>query len=230
VWGPASSGAQFFSVTLAAVTDRPPRAEGASGTGLPYRTALRAAGVVPSRGALSGGVRAAQTVGDDDGSGTVMTTGTTLRTVPPGRFVSMRSSYVYTADLTRRISVTDEPETRGITIESRTAQGGSCTAQPQQVGAGEYQVTFLALDGPASVVIRDRTGAVVLERAAVRQEVPPGEGGESGGQPVWGVWGPAAVTLSEGEHMVECRPELGSGSTATLRVTAEEPARSANRP
>jgi hypothetical protein len=225
VWGPASSGAQLFSVTLAAVTDRPPRPEGASGTDLPYRTALRAAGVAPSRGALSGGVRATQTVGDDDGSGTVMTTGTTLRTVPPGRFVSMRSSYVYTADLTRRITVTDEPETRGITIESRTGQGGSCTPQPQQVGAGEYQLTFVALDGPASLALRDPAGAVVLERAAVRQELPPGEGGESGGQPVWGVAGPVAVTLTDGDYTIECRPDSGPSRTAMLRVTSLEAAR-----
>jgi hypothetical protein len=110
VWGPASAGAQLFSVTLAAVTDRPPRPEGASGTDLPYRTAVRAAGVQPSRGALDRGVRAVQQVGDDDGSGTVLTTGTTLRTVPRGRFASMRSSYAYTSDLTRRITVTNEPE------------------------------------------------------------------------------------------------------------------------
>jgi hypothetical protein len=246
VWGPASSGARFFSVTLAAVTDRPPRPEGASGTDLPYRTAMRAAGVAPSRGALSGGVRAAQTVGDDDGSGTVMTTGTVLRTVPPGRFVSMRSAYAYTADLTRRISVTDEPQTPGITIESRTAQGGSCAPQPQQVGAGEYQVAFVALDGPASVLIRDRTGAVVLERAAVRQEVPPGEGGGggSGGQPVWGVSEPAAVMLSDGDYTVEChgrvptrcgprqdghaegRPSGAGGARELTDVTQDERARS----
>jgi hypothetical protein len=111
VWGPVSAGARLFSVTLAAVTDRPPGPEGASGTDLPYRTAVRAAGVAPSRGALAGGIRAVQQVNDDDGSGTVMTTGTTLRTVPPGRFASMHSSYAYTADLTRRITVTNEPET-----------------------------------------------------------------------------------------------------------------------
>jgi hypothetical protein len=124
VWGPASAGAQLFSVTLAAVTDRPVGAEGASSTDLPYRTAVQAAGVTRSRGALAG-VRAVQRVNDDDGSGSVMTTGTALRAVPPGRFLSMRSSYAYTADLTRRITVTTAPETQAITIEGRTGQGGA---------------------------------------------------------------------------------------------------------
>jgi hypothetical protein len=210
-------------VTLAAVTDRPPRPDGASSADLPFRTAVRAAGVGPSRGALAAAVRAAQTVSDDDGSGTVMTRGTALRAVPRGRFLSMRSSYTYTSDLTRRITVTTEPETPAITILGRAGQGGRCTAEPQQVAAGEYQVTFVALDGPASVLIRDAGGAVVLEREAVRQEAAPGEGGQSGGQPVYGVSGPEAVRFDDGEYSVQCRPDGAPATTVLLRVTSVQP-------
>jgi hypothetical protein len=136
-------------------------------------------------------------VSDDDGSGTVGATGTTLRAVPTGRFASMRSSYAFTADLTRRITVTEAAP--AVTLESRA---GRCSAQPAQVGAGQYEVVFLAFDGPASVVVRDARGAVVLERVAVRQELPAGD---SEGQP-YGVAEPAVLTLTEGEYTVECRP------------------------
>jgi hypothetical protein len=129
VWGPAASGARLFSVTLAAVSDRPFAPAGGARAELPYRTAVRALGVAASRGALAGGVRATQEVDDDDGSGSVMTTGTIRRAVPAGRFASMRSSYAFTGDLTRRITVTEAPPT--VTLESRT---GQCSAQPAQVG------------------------------------------------------------------------------------------------
>jgi hypothetical protein len=172
---------------------------------------VRALGVSASRGALSGGVRATQEASDDDGSGTVAAMGTTLRAVPSGRFASMRSSYAFTADLTRRITVTEAPPS--IALESRT---GQCAAQPAQVAAGPYEVVFLAFDGPASVVVRDARGAVVLERVAVRQELPVGE---AEGQP-YGVSESAVLTLTEGDHTVECRPDGGPATTAVLRVTA----------
>lgn len=114
VWGPAPAGVRLFGVTLAAVTDRPLPSDESGPGELPYRTAVRAAGVAASRGALSSGVRATQRAHDDDGSGSVLTEGTTLRPVPRGRFVSMRSDYAFTADLLRRIpapqtSPDDEP-------------------------------------------------------------------------------------------------------------------------
>jgi hypothetical protein len=123
----------------------------------------------------------------------------------------VRGSYAYTADLTRRITVTEAPP--GLTLESRT---GRCSAQPAQVAAGRYEVVFVAVDGPASVVLRDAAGAVVLERVAVRQEVPPGEGE---GQP-YGVAEPAVLTLAEGTYTVECRPDGAPVGTGVLRVTA----------
>ena len=211
VWGPAAAGARLFSVTLAAVSDRPFPPDGGAGAELPYRTAVRALGVSTSRGALAGGVRATQEVDDDDGSGSVMTRGTTRRAVPAGRFVSVRSSYAYTADLTRRVTVTEAPP--GLTLESRA---GRCSAQPAQVSAGRYEVVFVAVDGPASVVLRDAGGGVVLERVAVRQEVAPGEGA---GQP-YGVAEPAVLTLTEGTYTVECRPDGAPAGTGVLRVTA----------
>ena len=203
IWGPAVAGARLFSLTLPAVTDRPPGAD------LPYLTAVRAAGVQTARGAVPRGVRAAQEVSDDEGSGSVMTTGTTLRRVPAGRFVSMRSAYAYTADLTRRTTVTEAPPS--VVLESRT---GQCTADPAQVAAGEHELVFVAVDGPASVVVRDPAGAVVLERTAVRQEEP------GDGPPVHGYAEPALLELRPGDHVVECRPDGAPSSTATLRVTA----------
>jgi hypothetical protein len=137
LWGPAPSGTRLRSFTLAAVSDRPFSPDGAAGADLPYRTALRALGVSTSRGALTGGVRADQQVDDDDGSGTVAATGTTVGALPAGRFVSMLSSYAFTADLTRRITVTEAPP--GVTLESRT---GQCAAQPAEVGAGRYEGDF----------------------------------------------------------------------------------------
>ena len=211
VWGPAASAARVLTFTLAAISDRPFTPEGGPSAELPYRTAVRALGVSSSRGALAGGARATQAVHDDDGSGTVATTGTTRRAVPAGRYVSVRSSYAFTADLTRRITVTEAPP--GLALESRN---GRCSAQPAQVGAGRYEVVFVAVDGPASVVVRDDGGAVVLERVAVRQEPPPGEGE---GQP-YGVAEPAVLTLTEGGYTVECRADGAAADTAVLRVTA----------
>ena len=203
VWGPAPAGARLLSVTLPAVTDRPLGAE------LPYLTAVRAAGVSAAPGAVPGGVRAAQEAQDDGGSGSVMTTGTTLRRVPAGRFVSMRSTYAYTADLTRRTTVTQAPPS--VALESRA---GRCSAQPSQVVAGRHELFLVAVDGPGSVVVRDPGGAVVLERRAVRQE----EQGE--GPPLYGTSEPVVLDLRPGEHTVECRPDGGPSSTGVLRVTA----------
>ena len=211
VWGPAASGARLFTFTLAAVTDRPSASRGGAGAELPYRTAVRALGVSASRGALAGAVRATQEVPDDDGSGSVATTATTRRAVPAGRFASVRSSYAFTADLTRRITVTEAPPT--VMLESRT---GGCAALPGQVGAGRHEVVFVAVDGPASVVVRDPRGAVVLDRAAVRQEAAPGQGED---QP-YGVAEPADLVLTEGTYTVECRPDGAPVRTAVLGVTA----------
>ncbi len=210
VWGPAASGARVFSVTLVAVSDRPFRDDAGPGAELPYRTAVRGTGASASPGALGGGVLARQEAMDDDGSGSVMTTATTRRAVPAGRFVSVRSAYSFTADLTRRITVTEASPS--ITLESRT---GRCSAAPDRVGAGRYEVVFVAVDGPASVVVRDARGAVVLDRVAV-QEVVPSEGG---GQP-YGVAAPAVLVLAEGTYTIECRPDGAPAGTAVLRVTA----------
>jgi hypothetical protein len=203
LWGPAPAGVRLFSVTLPAVTDRP------LGADLPYLTAVRAAGTSTAPGGVTGGVRAVQAAGDDGGSGSVMTTGTTLRRVPAGRFASMRSAYAYTADLTRRTTVTQAPPT--VVVESR---GGGCTVAPAQVAAGEHEVVLVAVDGPASLVVRDPAGAVVLERRAVQQE-------QGEGPPVHGSTEPARLDLRPGDHAVECRPDGAPAGTATLRVTAD---------
>jgi hypothetical protein len=203
LWGPAPAGVRLFSVTLPAVTDRP------LGADLPYLTAVRAAGASTSPGGVAGGVRAVQEADDDGGSGSVMTTGTTLRRVPAGRFASMRSAYAYTADLTRRTTVTSAPPT--VVVESR---GGRCTVAPAQVAAGEHEVVLVAVDGPGSLVVRDPAGAVVLERRAVHQE-------QGEGPPVHGSSEPALLDLRPGDHAVECRPDGAPAGTATLRVMAD---------
>ena len=121
VWGPVPAGARLFSLTLPAVTD-------VSGQP-PFRTAVRAAGVQTAGGALPGGVRAAQEVGDDDGSGSVMTTGVTTRRATAGTFLSMRSACTWTTDLTRRTTVTQAPpdeaaEGTPATTVLRVSRGG----------------------------------------------------------------------------------------------------------
>jgi len=210
LWGPVPAGARLRSFTLAAVSDGPISPDSGAGADLPYRTAVQALGVSASPGALAGGIRGSQAVHDDDGSGSVGATGSTRRAVPSGRFVSMRSSYAFTADLTRRITVTDALPS--VFLESRP---GQCSAQPTEIGAGRYDVGFVTFDGPASVVVREPGGAVVLEQVAVRLELPVGE---REGQP-YGVAEPAVLTLTEGDYTVECRPDGAPATTAVLRVT-----------
>lgn len=217
LWGPVPAGARVRSLTLAAVSDEPPSPDGA---GADYRTAVQALGVSASRGALAGGVRASQVVHDDDGSGSVEATGATRRAVPHGRFASMRSSYAFTADLTRRNTATDAPPS--LSLASRT---GQCSAQPAEISPGRYDVGFAAFDGPASAVIREPGGAVVLELVAVRLELPVGEKGQP-----YGLATSAVLTLTEGDYTVECRPDGAPATTAVLPVTSGPTAATPARP
>jgi hypothetical protein len=210
VWNRAPAGVQLFSFTGVSVQDAGRPSE------LPYLSAMRATGVAPSRGALPSGVRAVQEAQNESGLGLVGVTGTTLRPVTPGRFVSMSSDYSFTTDLTRRMPHPEAPETLPITVEGRTAEGGQCTVEPDEVAAGEHEITFIALDGPSSVALRDGSGQIVFQREAQRQEIPPGEGEE--GEIPFGVSEPAVASLAAGTYTVECAPVGGSVTTAELQV------------
>lgn len=210
VWHRAPAGVRLYSFTGVHVQNA------GSSDELPYLSTMRAMGVAPSTGASPSGVQAVQTAQDESGSGPLQVTGTTLRQVTPGRFVSMQNAYSFTADLTRRMPDPAAPETLPITVEGRTAEGGQCTVEPEEVAAGEHEITFIALDGPSSVALRDGSGRVVFERQAERQEVPPGEGEE--GDVSIGVSEPAVARLAAGTYTGECAPVGGTVTTAELRV------------
>ena len=210
VWNRAPAGVRLYVLTSVEVQDSARSAE------LPYLSTVAGAGVAPSSGALSSGVRAVQAAETEAGPAFLRVDGTTLRPVTPGRFASMNSSYSFTADLTRRVPDPEAPETLPITVEGQIGEGGRCTVEPEQVAAGEHEVTFIAVDGPSSIVLRDGNGASVFAREAQQQEVPPGEGAEEGA--AYGVSQPAVVRLAEGTYTVECRPAAGAVSTTRLRV------------
>ena len=209
IWNRAPAGVRLFSFTGVDVQDAGRPEE------LPYLTTVTAAGVAPSRAALPSGVRAVQETQNESGLGLVSVTGTTLRPVTPGRFVAVNSAYSFTADLTRRVPDPEAPETLPITVEGRTAEGGQCRVEPEEVAAGEHEITYVALDGPSSVVVRDGGGRIVFQREAERQDIPPEE---SEGDVPYGVSEPAVVPLVEGRYTVECVPEGGAVTTAQLRV------------
>lgn len=103
VWGPAPAGARIYNFTGVFVSDAPATEDGPP----PFVSSARSTGVGPSAGALRGGVRAVQRAADDGGVPLVSADGTVRRSVPRGQFVSMRSSYAVTTDLTRRLSFDD---------------------------------------------------------------------------------------------------------------------------
>lgn len=75
-------------------------------------------------------------------------------------------------------------------------------------------VMLASSDGPASVVIRDGSAAVVLRQQAHRQPEESDDvmaiEAESGGTP--------SLSLQEGAYVVECRSDNGATSTVPLRV------------
>jgi hypothetical protein len=218
VWGPATAGAALFSNTLVSVTDR--SRPGPQEPDQPYLTTVRAAGIGATRGSLPGGIRAVRSVVDDVSS-VVGLTGTLRRAVARGRFASMRNDYAFTADLTKREPDPNAPETVPIGVISTTGQDADCLVEPeqQQIGAGRHEVTFIAVDGPGSAVIRDSRGRVVYEQAARRQQVPPGEEPtEDGEGSVYGMAEPVTVALAAGEYTVQCRPVGAPARTTRLRV------------
>ncbi len=217
VWGPAPAGVEIYSFGGPSVSDA-----GDARTQAPYLTTASTVRVASSRGALAAGVRADREADDPDAAGIDVVRGTLRRPVPRGRFVSMQRTYTYTADLTRREPEPGGADTGSIEVQGTAGRGGRCTlVTPDEVEAGEHEVLFAAMDGPASVAVRDSAGRVVFEREAQRQQVPPGEGeeGEEGEVP-YGATEPATVRLSAGSYTVECRFAGGRVSTARLQVAA----------
>lgn len=71
-------------------------------------------------------------------------------------------------------------------------------------------------DLPASVVVRDGSGQVVLEREAHPR---PGDNDElMGSVDAMGEDGDMTLVLDEGLHEVECRPRDGAATAVPLRV------------
>ncbi len=99
VWGPAPSRLQIFNATVA-VTTYDPDADHV------FATVMKAGGVASSKGSLRGAVAAVQKASSEGGLSAVAAVGQTSRRVPRGSFISMKNSYSYVSDLTRRITAT----------------------------------------------------------------------------------------------------------------------------
>ena len=99
VWGPAPSGRNLINSTTAAVTDSVDSEH-------VFATAMKAAGVASAKGSLANGVKALQEVVQESEIGAVVAVGQTQRRVRRGTFISMRNTYSYTSDLTRKVTET----------------------------------------------------------------------------------------------------------------------------
>ena len=97
VWGPAPSRLQVQNVTVALVSDD-------INANFSFATIMRAGGVASSSGSLAGGLQAVQQASRAGGLSRVAAEGETQRSVRLGRFISMKNSYSYTSDLTRKVT------------------------------------------------------------------------------------------------------------------------------
>ena len=85
------------NVTVAMVTDD-------VNANYTFATLMRAGGVASSRGSLAGALQAVQQASQAGGLSRVAAQGETQRSVRLGRFISMKNSYSYTSDLTRKVT------------------------------------------------------------------------------------------------------------------------------
>ncbi len=99
VWGPAPSRLQVVNATVAVTTDDPDADH-------VFATVMKAGGVASSKGSLRGAVAAVQEASSESGLSAVAAVGQTSRRIPRGSFISMKNSYSYVSDLTRRITAT----------------------------------------------------------------------------------------------------------------------------
>lgn len=97
IWGPAPSRLQLRNVTVAMVSDN-------INANYTFATLMRAGGVASSRGSLVGALQAVQRASQDGGLSLVAARGETQRSVRFGRFISMKNTYTYTSDLTRKVT------------------------------------------------------------------------------------------------------------------------------
>lgn len=103
IWGPAPARLQLTNATVALTTDDI-NAEHV------FATAMKAGGVASSKGSLPDAVEAVQETTEEEGLGAVAAVGKTKRSVARGRFISMKNSYSYVSDLTKKITETDSPD------------------------------------------------------------------------------------------------------------------------
>jgi len=99
VWGPAPARLEVVNATVALVTDEPDADH-------VFATVMKAGGVASSTGSLRGAVTAVQHAAQHEGLSAVAAVGQTTRRVPRGSFISMKNSYSYVSDLTRKITAT----------------------------------------------------------------------------------------------------------------------------
>ncbi len=102
-----------------------------------------------------------------------------------------------------------------IIVGNPDSKYGPCLLNVDRVGAGNHDVTPMALAGKARVQILDPSGAVVFKRTI--QEHSPEGGGHEVMQEDQGT-----VRLQAGEHRVECILADGTHSTS-LRVVPARP-------
>jgi hypothetical protein len=78
-----------------------------------------------------------------------------------------------------------------VVVRSSQLPDEPCLLNREEVAAGEHDLTVIDEgSGPSSVVVRDPTGAVVFDTAAVGPDTADGQ-----------------VRLSAGEHVVQCLSE-----------------------
>jgi hypothetical protein len=99
VWGPAPARLQVVNATVALTTDDPDADH-------VFATVMKAGGVASSKGSLRSAVTAVQEASSEGGLSAVAAVGQTSRRIPRGSFISMKNTYSYVSDLTRRITAT----------------------------------------------------------------------------------------------------------------------------
>lgn len=112
-------------------------------------------------------------------------------------------------------TVVGDPATASPCLVNRVGNDEAMSREPtSQVEPGQWMMFVSSDDLPASVVVRDSSGAVVYEQQA---HARPEDNDElMGYQDAMG--GVMTLSLDEGVHEVECRPHDGAATVVPLRV------------
>lgn len=112
-------------------------------------------------------------------------------------------------------TVVGDPATASPCLVNRIGNDEAMSREPtSQVEPGQWMMFVSSDDLPASVVVRDSSGAVVFQQQA---HARPDDNDElMGYQDAMG--GVMTLLLDEGVHEVECRPHDGAATVVPLRV------------